>query len=131
MSTESSIGDRELDLVRWIEATGGASVGEAAESWGGPLGLARSTVLTMMERLRRKRLLRRREVEGIYRYSVAVPARELVRRAVAKFVDETLGGSALPFVSYLAEREDLEERELAELERLLQQLRARREAGEP
>ncbi|HEX9799508.1 MAG TPA: BlaI/MecI/CopY family transcriptional regulator [Thermoanaerobaculia bacterium] len=127
MAERGSIGDRELELVRWLERAGGASVGEAAEAWGAPRGLARSTVLTMMERLRRKRLLRRRATaEGIFRYSVAVPASELVRRAVAQFVDETLGGSATPFVSYLAEREDLDARELAELERLLTRLRERR-----
>lgn len=122
MTRQRGIGDRELELVRWLEAAGGATVGEAAEAWGAPRGLARSTVLTMMERLRRKRLLRRREVDGVFRYGVAVPAAELVRRAIARFVDETLGGSLTPFVSYLAEREELDDAELAELERLLARL---------
>lgn len=122
MARQGSIGDRELELVRWLDAAGGATVGEAAEGWGMPRGLARSTVLTMMERLRRKRVLRRREVDGVFRYGVAVPAAELVRRAVAQFVDETLGGSLTPFVSYLAEREELGDAELAELERLLARL---------
>lgn len=127
MSERSTFGDRELDLLRWLDGAGGASVGEAAEAWGEPRRLARSTVLTMMERLRRKRLLRRRESDGVFRYAVAVPAAELVRGAVARFVDETLGGSLTPFVSYLAEREELTPAEVDELERTLARLRQRGE----
>jgi predicted transcriptional regulator len=123
---KASIGDRELDLLRWIEERGDATVGEAVDGFGERRGLARSTVLTMMERLRRKRHLARRSSDGVYRYRATIPARELVRRAVAEFVEETLGGSVAPFVSYLAEREKLDERQVAELERLLQRLRARR-----
>ena len=129
MTSKTSIGDRELELLRWVEARGGATVGEAAEEYGAEHRLARSTVLTMMERLRKKRLLRRRSVAGIYRYAVAVPARELTRAAVADFVEATLGGSVAPFVAYLAEREALEESQLDELELLVARLRERRSGG--
>lgn len=129
MAERHTVGDRELELLRWLEERGAASVGEAAEGWGAGRGLARSTVLTMMERLRGKRLLRRRGVDGVFRYVVAVPASELARRAVAQFVDDTLGGSLTPFVSYLAEREALDETQLDELEALLAKLRERREEG--
>lgn len=130
MAERHTVGDRELDLLRWLEEAGGASVGEAAERYGVERGLARSTVLTMMERLRGKRLLRRREVDGVYRYAVAVPASELARRAVQQFVDDTLGGSLTPFVSYLAERESIDAAQMAELEALLARLRDRR-GGQP
>lgn len=131
MQERHTVGDRELDLLRWLEEAGGASVGEAAERYGVERGLARSTVLTMMERLRGKRLLRRREVDGVYRYAVAVPASELARRAVQQFVDDTLGGSLTPFVSYLAERESIDAAQMAELEQLLARLRDRRGAEQP
>lgn len=130
MAEHHTIGDRELELLRWLEGAGGASVGETAERWGANRGLARSTVLTMMERLRGKRMLRRREVGGVFRYAVAVPANELARRAVQQFVDDTLGGSLAPFVSYLAERESLDEAQLIELEALLTKLRDRRDGEE-
>jgi predicted transcriptional regulator len=80
---------------------------------------------------RRRRLLRRREVDGVYRYAVAVPASELARRAVQQFVDDTLGGSLTPFVSYLAERESIDAAQMAELEQLLAKLRDRRGAEQP
>jgi predicted transcriptional regulator len=117
---EASVGDRELDLLRWIERRGDATVGEAAEGFGQAAGLARSTVLTMMERLRRKRLLERRAADGVYRYRAAVSAADLARNAVAAFVEGTLGGSLAPFVAYLAESEKLSARERRELEALLE-----------
>ena len=126
---QSSVGDRELDLLRWIEARGDATVGEAAEGFGQEVELARSTVLTMMERLRRKRLLERRSVDGVYRYRLAVSAEDVTRRAVAAFVEGTLGGSLAPFVAYLAESERLSEPERRELEALLDRGAAAKTAG--
>lgn len=122
----ATIGGQELELLRWIEALGAISVGEAAAGFGAERGLARSTVLTMMERLRGKGHLRRRLAEGVYRYRVAVGAGEAVRRAVAEFVERTLGGSVTPMVDYLVERERLAPHERAELERWIERLDARR-----
>ena len=64
-----SIGDQELALLQHLSEHGEASVGEVAAAFGEPRGLARSTVLTMMERLRAKAYLRRRQVDGVYRYA--------------------------------------------------------------
>lgn len=120
-----SIGDRELALLQHVEARGGASVGEVAEDFGKPNGLARSTVLTMMERLRLKGHLARRQSDGVYRYSARAATSEVLHSAVRSFVDKTLGGSVSPFVTYLAERSEVSDAELAELEDLVNQLQAR------
>ena len=128
--SRASVGDRELELLRWIEARGEATVGEASEGFGAERSLARSTVLTMMERLRAKGHLRRRAAEGGLRYRLAVPAGELTRHAVAEFVEATLGGSLSPFVAYLAEREPLDDAQLDELEALVERLRQRRPGEE-
>ena len=114
-----SIGDQELGLLRFVSDQGRATVGRAAEGFGQPRGLARSTVLTMMERLRRKGHLSRRQVDGVYHYVPRTAPGAAVRQAVQTFVDRTLGGSITPFVTYLAERERLSDDELAELEALL------------
>jgi len=63
-----TVGDQELALLRDVAETGPSTVGEVAERFGEPRGLARSTVLTMMERLRQKGHLEREQVEGVYRY---------------------------------------------------------------
>lgn len=124
------LGDQELALMQWLADRGGATVGEAAEEYGAPRGLARSTVLTMMERLRGKGHLERRPVDGVFRYESAASSSELLHGVVASFVEKTLGGSLSPFVSYLAEAPvAVSATELAELEALVARLQARR--GEP
>ncbi len=66
-STPKPVGDQELALLHFIAGRGPTSVAQAVEGFGQPRALARSTVLTMMERLRRKGHLTRRPSEGIYR----------------------------------------------------------------
>ena len=102
-----SIGDQELALLQWLAERGGATVGEAAESFGAGRDLARSTVLTMMERLRKKGHLTRRKEAGVYRYTSPVPAAEVLKSVVGGFVEQTLGGSVSPFVAFLADSEGL------------------------
>lgn len=121
-----TIGDRELDLLRWIAERGDASVGEAAQEFGVPRDLARSTVMTMMDRLRKKGHLDRRRRGGVYRYSSPSSSRELLHDVVHTFVESTLGGSVSPFVTYLVESDDLSEREIAELEQLVESLHSKR-----
>lgn len=120
-----SVGDRELALLKHVEARKTATVGEVADEFGSAHGLARSTVLTMMERLRQKGHLTRRMVDGVYRYSARGATGDVLRSAVRTFVDRTLGGSLSPFVTYLAERSDVTDQELTELEDLVSQLQAR------
>jgi len=121
-----SIGDQELALLQHIDEVGAASVGEVAASFGEPRGLARSTVLTMMERLRGKGYLKRRQSKGVFRYSTATGPGEAMRSAVGSFVEKTLSGSVSPFVAWLSERAEVSDTELAELEALVSQLQSRR-----
>ena len=121
-----TIGDQELALLQYLADNNNASVGEVATGFGEPRGLARSTVLTMMERLRSKSYLRRRQVEGMYRYSPSTGPGEVMRSAVGHFVEKTLSGSVSPFVAWMSERTDVSDNELAELEALVHQLQTRR-----
>jgi predicted transcriptional regulator len=121
-----SIGDQELALLKHVAQTGPVSVGQVAEGYGAPRGLARSTVLTMMERLRQKGHLEREPVDGVFHYRAASSPGELLQGAVRSFVEKTLAGSVSPFVTYLTERSEVSDDELAELERLVDRLRSRR-----
>jgi predicted transcriptional regulator len=121
-----SIGDQELALLQYLAERGGATVGQAAEEYGVPRGLARSTVLTMMERLRAKGRLDRRQVAGVYRYTSLAAAGEVMRGVVKSFVEKTLGGSVSPFVTYLTEEAEVSAADLAELEELVAKLHSQR-----
>jgi predicted transcriptional regulator len=126
-----SIGDQELALLKYVTDVGGATVGEAAEGFGAPRHLARSTVLTMMERLRQKGHLGRKLVHGVYRYAPRASAGEIVRDKVRGFVRQTLDGSVSPFVSYLSEEAEVSDEELADLEELVARLQARKKGAKP
>lgn len=128
--TDTTLGEQELTLLRFVADRGPVSVGEAHEEYGGPRGLARTTIQTMLERLRAKGELERRRQEGIYRYRSSLRGGEILRRAVGAFVERSLEGSVTPVVAYLAEREEVDAEELAELERLVERLRDRSEGSD-
>lgn len=121
-----TIGDQELALLHYVAEQGGTTVGQAAEGFGAPRGLARSTVLTMMERLRQKGHLDRRQVVGVYRYSSAASPGQVMLDVVRTFVEKTLGGSVSPFVAYLTEEAEVSDAELAGLEELVAKLQSKR-----
>ena len=123
---KKGLGRQEFSLLRWISQRGEVSVGDAAAAFGAPRGLARSTVLTMMERLRAKRRLRRRRGEGVYLYGATEAPESVLRGLVHDFVETTLDGSVSPFVAYLTETGKLTEEELAELDELVAKLQSRR-----
>ncbi|MEE7548310.1 BlaI/MecI/CopY family transcriptional regulator, partial [Xanthomonas sp. Kuri4-1] len=74
-----TIGDQELALLQYLGEHGALSVGEVAAGFGESRGLARSTVLTMMERLRAKAYLAREPVDGVYRYAATAAQDDVVR----------------------------------------------------
>lgn len=122
----STIGEQELDLLRHIADRGGATVGEVAAEFGDARRLARSTVLTMMERLRKKGYLNRRLAGGVYRYTARASSDELTRGAIRRFVERNLGGSVAPFVAYLTQSASLSDAELKELQEIVARLQSER-----
>lgn len=124
MPAEPTIGEQELTLLRYIADRGTATVGEAVDEFGTSRGLARSTVLTMMERLRRKGYLSRRMTQGVYRYRALSSSADLLKDAVGRFVERHLEGSVSPFLAYLSDSSELSEAEKQELERIVARLDA-------
>ena len=121
---EPTIGEQELALLRHIAARDGVTVGEAVDEFGASRGLARSTVLTMMERLRRKGYLSRRMMDGVFRYRASASPADLLRDAVQRFVERSLDGSVSPFLAYLSEAPELSDEERQDLERIVARLDA-------
>jgi len=122
-----TVGDQELALLQHLAQAGPSSVGEVAATFGEPRGLARSTVLTMMERLRAKSYLRRSQSGGgVFRYAPTTQQDEVVHSAIGSFVEKTLQGSVSPFVAWMSERKEVSADELAELEALVATLQSKR-----
>ena len=116
---DSGITPVEMDVVQYVMEHQPVTVRQVAEVMAERRGIARTTVLTHMERLRKKRVLSRKEIDGLNHYSVARPAQEMIRGMVADFIDRALGGSVSPLIAYLTERGKLTEAETAQLEKIV------------
>lgn len=121
-----TIGREEMQVLRYVADRQPVSVREVADHVAATSGKARTTVLTVMDRLREKGYLVRRRKGGVYLYSPKRSQAEVLRHLVADFVREALGGSVSPFVAYLAEEAELNDGEVRELARLVADLEAQR-----
>lgn len=122
----ASLGSTEIEVLRYLGDHSALSVGEVADHFAQTSGQARTTILTIMERLRRKGYLVRKRVKGVYQYSVKVAKQELLRGLVKSFVDTALAGSVSPFVAYLSESGPVSEQDLEHLKRLVRDLEQQR-----
>ncbi len=122
-------GSQELALLRYIAEHGPLTVGRVAETYGAEHGLARSTVLTVMERLRRKGHLGRKRMDGVYVYASSLDKAGVLRGAVGQFIERALQGSLSPIAAYLAERGEVSDEELRELRRAVKALKKRPKGG--
>ena len=97
-----------------------------AEEFGRTEALARSTVLTMMERLRNKGHLTRRLTDGVYRYSPRAATGDVVRGAVQRLRRQDPRRLAVAARHLSGRAGEVSESELAELEDVVERLQARR-----
>jgi predicted transcriptional regulator len=117
-----TLGDQELALLRYVAANAPATAGEISAGFGEPNGLARSTIETVLERLRKKGFLKRSRVSNVFRYEPTTAPQELMGRLVEQFVEKTLEGSFTPLITYFSKKNQLTEAEIKELERLVRKL---------
>ncbi len=125
MPPQEPLGRLQLEVLQFVTDQHPVSVREAAEHFAETSGQARTTVLTVLEKLREKGYLRRAKSRRIYRYSPTITKTELLRQLVGDFVDDVLQGSASPFVAYLSQTKKLTDDEARKLEKLLKQIERR------
>ncbi|MCE5322650.1 BlaI/MecI/CopY family transcriptional regulator [bacterium] len=115
-----NLGELELELLRFITDHSPITVRDASIQFGEERELARTTVLTVMERLRKKGYLKRKSRKGVFEYSPYLKKSDLLKKLISSFADKVLGGSIDPLVAYLAEDADLSDEQISELQRLLE-----------
>ena len=121
---ETTVGGSELRVLQWVETHAPCTVREVADSLGAEMGVVRTTILQVMERLRAKGMLIREKGAGGWRYRPAEPVAGVRMGALRRFVRDALGGSASPMVQYLSEA-DLSPEDLAALRALVERLEER------
>jgi BlaI family penicillinase repressor len=122
MNKLPSIGHAELEILHYITDRHPVTVRQVADHVAATKGHVRTTVLNVMERLRKKKYLTRQRVDGVYQYSPSRSKPELLRTLVQNFVETALEGSLSPFAAYLAGRMDLSGRQRRDLRQLAREL---------
>ncbi len=97
-----SLGDQEMELLMFVDQNSPASVRDVAAHFERERKLARTTVLTVMERLRKKGFLVRSQIDGVFKYSVKLETGDVISSKISDFVEKTLGGSVAPLFAYFS-----------------------------
>ena len=107
IKSDKSLGQLELEILKIIWQQPPCTVQEVAEVMAQRRGYARTTVLTVIQRLHAKKFLKRRKQKGLYRYYPTTGRRRVISGLVGHFIDTVLDGSAQPFVAYLSDSQKL------------------------
>jgi predicted transcriptional regulator len=126
MRGKPQISRSELEILRYVQDHGPVTARQVSEHFATTRQLARTTVLTLLERLRTKGQLTREKSGNVYLYAPSAPKADVQRALIRDFVERALGGSLSPFVAYLSREAQVTEEELDELKRLVSELDERR-----
>ena len=110
---ESSLGDRELDVMAVLWETGSGTVGEVRDLL--PDELAYTTVLTILRNLEQKRFVRRVEEGRGHRYFPRVRQESAQKSAVSRLVSQLFKGSPQALIAQLVDEHGVSPDELRAL----------------
>jgi predicted transcriptional regulator len=127
----SKLGPVQLEILEFIQAHQPVTVRQVADHLAEARGVTRTTALNMMERLRKRGLLTRTQVDGLYQYSPSVARPQFLRGLVQDFVHQALGGSLEPFAAYLAEDARFTDEDLDRLQQRIRELREQAREEQP
>ena len=116
------LGELELELLKMVWKSPGSTVQELAEQLSTERVYARTTVLTVVQRLHAKGFLRREKVAGLLRFWPTEEEGTVISGLIRQFVDKVLDGSAAPFLAYLANAKTLSETQSAQLRAIVEEL---------
>lgn len=123
---QASLGQAEWEILQYVGEHHPVTVRDVAQHMAREKGLARTTVLTVMERLRAKGFLVRRKQGDAYQYSPKKSITDLAQGLVEGFVENMLSGTLSPFFAYLSKSKNVTDEQLEELKQLVRDLEQRR-----
>lgn len=122
MAERISDAEQAVMEVLWDEAP--LTAQEVAERVDPARGWSANTVKTLLGRLLAKEAVGHREDGRRYLYRPLVARDDYVAGESRRFIDRLFGGRLTPLVAHLAERDQLSDADIAEIEALLKELKA-------
>ena len=126
---QNALGELELEVLKTIWEHQPCTVQQVAKILSKSRGCARTTILTVMQRLHTKKILKRQKIDGVFQYSTTEGRTKVISRMIGQFLDKVLDGSALPFVAYLSQSRDLTKEQAEALRSIAEQME-NKEKGE-
>ena len=120
---KETLTDQELEIMKVVWERKSSTVRDVYEQLLKRRKIAYTTVMTMMGILERKGHLTKNPDGRAYIYRPAQPRAKVVGRMVQDFVKRVFDGSVEPLFVHLVENKDLDDAQLAEIERLLKERR--------
>ena len=117
------LGDLQLRILKVLWNSGPASVANVQSQLGEPL--AYTTVATMLRKMEDRGLVEHEEADRKFIYRAAAAEEEITRSMADDLVDRLFQGSLAEALSHLLETREVSRRELAQLERLIQERKKR------
>jgi BlaI family transcriptional regulator, penicillinase repressor len=118
----------ELEISQIVWSLGNARVRDVVAALPAERGLDFFTVQTYLRRLKAKGYLKTRREGRADVYSPAVKPTSVIREITADFVNRAFGGEALPLMQHLIQDRGLSEREIEQLQNILDELKRRRKS---
>ncbi|MCC6433097.1 MAG: BlaI/MecI/CopY family transcriptional regulator [Gemmatimonadaceae bacterium] len=115
--TETSLGERELDVMAVLWEIGSGTVTEVRDRLGDPL--AYTTVLTVLRNLEAKKFVRREEEGRAHRYFPRVQQQTAQRNALSRLVTQLFHGSPHALIAQLVDQHGVSAEELQRLAKSL------------
>lgn len=113
----TSLGERELDVMTALWASGSGTVTEVRDALDTPL--AYTTVLTILRNLEAKGYVRHEEEGRAHRYFPRVKQKAAQRNALRRLVDTLFTGSPEALLAHLVDEHDLTADDLRRMARKL------------
>lgn len=122
MAKFPSLGEQEMEILKYVDAHSPISVRDVAQHFEIEKKLARTTILTVMERLRKKGFLSRSQLNGVFKYTSKIETETLLTNRISDFVEKTLGGSVGPLFNYFISSSNLTAKEIVQLKEMASKL---------
>ena len=113
----------ELEIMKVLWAEDGLGAAEVHAALGDEQDWTSRTVKTLLARLVEKGALKTEADGRRYLYRTALKESAYKTRATRQFVDRLFSGRAAPLVAHLADSKGLTDEDIAELEKLLGELK--------
>jgi len=98
---QENLGELELEVMKILWDRGRSSVLQVAEKLSKQKGYARTTILTIIQRLHKKGFLKRKKENGVYRYEPTQKRQQVMGRLLNQFIDRVFDGSSTSLVQQL------------------------------